>query len=141
MINLEYYSPQYLERKLDQILAKRKKGINLLIRQELIRDAPELLKNLNIRINTVLYGECGGVISRYKIKYHFDQSLLIIKIDEDMQVNLSLIQDGVIVLEKGFFEKDIKIFRDDVNPIIISYLMNKSWYNMIKNLDKNESVL
>ena len=141
MINLEYYSPQYLERRLDQILAKRKKGINLFIRQELIRDAPEMLKNLNIRINTVLYGECSGVISRYKIQYRFDRSLLIIKIDEDMQVNLSLIQDGVIVLEKGFFKKDIKIFRDDVNPIIISYLMNKSWYNIIKNLDKNESVL
>ena len=139
MINLEYYSPQYLEKRLDQILAKRKKGINLLIRQELIRDAPEMLKNLNIRINTVLYGD--GVISRYKIKYRFDRSLLIIKIDEDMQVNLSLIQDGSIILEKGFFEKDIKIFRDDVNPIIISYLMNKSWYSMIKNLDKNESVL
>ena len=141
MIKLEYFSPQYLERKLDKILAKRKKGINVLIRQELIRDAPELLKNLTIRINTVLYGECSGVISRYKMKYRFDKSLLIIKIDEDMQVNLSLIQDGSTVLEKGFFEKDIKIFRDDVNPIIISYLMNKSWYNMIKNLDKNESVL
>lgn len=50
MINLEYHSPQYLERKLDRILARRKKGINVQIKKQLIEDAPQLLKNLNIKI-------------------------------------------------------------------------------------------
>lgn len=138
MINLEYHSPQYLERKLDRILARRKKGINVQIKKQLIDDAPQLLKNLTIKINTVLYGE--GVISRYKIKYRFDRSLLIIKIDEDMQVNFRLFDNGCVILEKGFFEKDIRLL-DTVDPLIIEYLKNKSWYNIIKNLEKNESFL
>ena len=137
MINLEYYSPQYLERKLDRILARRKKGINVQIKKQLIDDAPQLLKNLTIKINTVLYGE--GVISRYKIKYRFDRSLLIIKID-DMQVNFLLLQEGCVILEKGFFEKDIRLL-DNIDPLIIEYLKNKTWYNIIKNLEKNESFL
>ena len=138
MIKLEYYSPQYLERRLDRILAKRKKGINVQIKKQLIDDAPELLKNLSVKINTVLYED--GVISRYKIKYRFDLSLLIIKIVEDMQVNFLLLQNGRVILEKGFFEKDIRLL-DTVDPLIVEYLKNKNWYHIIKNLEKNESFL
>ena len=132
---MDFYSPAYLEIQLDKILKKRKSAINLIIKEKLIEDAPELLKNLNIKFNTVLYGD--GVISRYKIKYRFLNYLFQIRINEDLQTEFLYIDNKSVIMKKSFFDKEIKIFKEDKhNDEIIRYLKSKSWYKIITTLEK-----
>ena len=128
------YSATYLEIQLDKIIKKRKIGINLIIKEKLIRDALILLKNLHIKFNTVLYGD--GVISRYKIKYQFLNYILQIRINEDWQTEFLFFDDRNIIIRKPFFDKNIKILKDDkYNDEILNYLVSGSWYQIIKNLE------
>ena len=132
---MDFYSPEYLEIELDKIIKKRKSGINLFIKEKLIEDAPELLKNLIIKFNTFLYGD--GVISRYKIKYRFLNYLLQIRINEDLQTEFLFIDNKNVIIKKSFFNKEIKILKDNkYNDEILSYLKSKSWYKIITKLEK-----
>ena len=137
---MDFYSPEYLEIELDNIIKKRKTGINLLIKEKLIEDASELLKNLIIKFNTFLYGD--GVISRYKIKCGFLNYLLQIRINEDLQTEFLLIDNKSVIIKKSFFNKEIKIFKEDKhNDEILSYLKSKSWYKIIATLEKNTKII
>ncbi len=131
---MDFYSPAYLERKLDKILKKRK---NVIIKEKLVENAPELLKNLSIKLNTVLYG--NGVISRYKIKYKFLDYLLQIRINEDLQTEFLFMDGKSLIIKKSFFDKNIKILKEDEYNFAISfYLEKQSWYTIIFDLEKCE---
>ncbi len=131
---MDFYSPAYLERQLDKILKKRK---NAILKEKLVENAPELLKNLSIKFNPVLYG--NGVISRYKIKYKFLDYLLQIRINEDLQTEFLFMDGKSLIIKKSFFDKNIKILKEDEYNFAISfYLEKQSWQTIILDLEKCE---